>query len=166
MHGFYSRRIQINADKQIEMITWVKHSESNSKHAFNEHVVYKGVLSCTMVFLCAKTRAFAADKLKKERRFGWQHLISNALVRSTKVLTRSTIFSWHLSCSCRAGKIMSMVFCGPTKATLTEKAAFQIIIRRLNRRHLIGNGWLLRLPLWSWSASASSTGICGSLAMA
>ena len=35
--------------------------------------------------------------------------VSNALVRSTKVMYRSTFCSWHFSCSCLAVKIMSIV---------------------------------------------------------
>ena len=35
--------------------------------------------------------------------------VSNALVRSTKVMKRSTFCSWHFSWSCRAVKIMSIV---------------------------------------------------------
>ena len=35
--------------------------------------------------------------------------VSNALVRSTKVMYRSTFCSWHFSWSCRAVKIMSFV---------------------------------------------------------
>ena len=76
--------------------------------------------------------------------------VSNALVKSTKFMHRSTCCSWHFSCSCLAVKIMSIVplsFLNPHWLSGISPAWSRFAFRRFKNwdsSHLIG----LRCHWW------------------